>query len=102
MIRARQAIVLTAVSVLTMVGATAAAQQRPYRPDDQQAQDVLNRIDARTRIFRLSFDRAIERSRIRGSRQANDITRTVTDFEEATSRLRDRVNDRQSEAAAID
>jgi hypothetical protein len=102
MIRARQAIVLAAVSVLTMVGATAAAQQRPYRPDDQQAQDVLNRIDARTRIFRLSFDRAIERSRIRGSRQANDITRTVTDFEEATSRLRDRVNDRQSEAAAID
>ena len=63
---------------------------------------MLNRIDARTRIFRLSFDRAIDRSRIRGSRQADDITRTVNDFEEATSRLRDRVNDRQPEAAAID
>ena len=102
MIRARQAIVLAAVSVLTIVGVTAAAPQRPYRPNDQQAQDVLNRIDARTRIFRLSFDRAIDRSRIRGSRQADDITRTVNDFEEATSRLRDRVNDRQPEAAAID
>ena len=102
MIRVRRAIGLAAVSVLTIAGVTAAAQQRPYPPNNQQTQDVLNRIDARTRIFRLSFDRAIDQSRIRGSREADEINRTVNDFEEATSRLRDRANDRQSEAAAID
>ncbi len=102
MIRVGRAVGVAAVSVLTIAGVTAAAQQRPYRPNDQQTQDVLYRIDARTRIFRLSFDRAIDQSRIRGSREADEINRTVNDFEEATSRLRDRVNDRQSEAAAID
>jgi len=102
MIRVRRAIGLAAVSVLTIAGVTAAAQQRPYPPNNQQTQDVLNRIDARTRIFRLSFDRAIDQSRIRGSREADEINRTVNDFEDATSRLRDRANDRQSAAAAID
>ena len=52
--------------------------------------------------FRLSFDRAIDRSRIRGSRAADEIDRSVIDFKQATSRLRDRVNDRRSDAAAVE
>ena len=87
---------------MTILSATAVAQQQSYRVNDQQVQDVLNLIDARTGTFRLSFDRAIDRSRIKGSRAADEIGRSVIDFKQATSRLRDRVNDRRSDAAAVE
>ena len=80
----------------------AAAQQQPYRVNDQQAQELVNRIDTRTETFRLGFDRAIDRSRMRGSRAADEINRSIDDFKQATVRLRDRVNDRRSDAAAVE
>ena len=101
MIRARQAVVLAAASVLTIVGVTAAQQQRT-RVSDQQMQDVSNRIDARAETFRLSFASAIDRSRIRGSRAADDINRSVDDFKQATSRLRDPGTDRRADATDVD
>ena len=100
MIRTRQTVALTAVLTLG-VSMTAAAQQ-PYRVSDQQAQELANRINTRTDTFRASFDRAIDRSRIRGSRAADGINQSVTDFQQATYRLRDRVNDPRSAAAAVE
>jgi hypothetical protein len=102
MISVRHTVVLAATLAVTIVSVTAVAQQQSYRVNDQQVQDVLNLIDARTGTFRLSFDRAIDRSRIRGSRVADEIGRSVIDFKQATSRLRDRVNDRRSDAVAVD
>ena len=101
MIRTRQTVALTAVLTLG-VSMTAAAQQQPYRVSDQQAQELANRINTRTDTFRASFDRAIDRSRIRGSRAADGIDQSVTDLQQATYRLRDRVNDRRSDAAAVE
>jgi hypothetical protein len=102
MISVRHTVVLAATVAVTIVSVTAAAQQQAYRVNDQQVQDVLNLIDARTGTFRLSFDRAIDRSRIKGSRVADEIGRSVIDFKQATSRLRDRVNDRRSDGVAVD
>jgi hypothetical protein len=102
MISVRHTVMLAATLAVTIVSGTAVAQQQSYRVNDQQVQDVLNLIDARTGTFRLSFDRAIDRSRIKGSRMADDIGRSVVDFKQATSRLRDRVNDRRSDAVAVD
>ena len=65
-------------------------------------QEVLNRIDTRTSTFRLSLARAVDRSRIRGSRAADDITRSVGDFSAATALLRDRDHDHRSDADAVD
>lgn len=93
----RHTVVLAASLALTSINVTAVAQQRPYRVSGQQVHDGLNRIDARTATFRLSFNRAIERSRLRGSRTADEIDRSLDDLTQATARLRDRVNDRQSE-----
>ena len=101
MISVRHTVVLAAALALTIVSVTAVAQQQ-RRVSDQQVQDVLNRIDDARATFRLSFDRAIDRSRIRGSRAADEIDRSVNDFKQATARLRDRVNDRRSDAAAVD
>jgi hypothetical protein len=94
-------VALTAMLTLGL-SMTAAAQQQPYRVSDQQAQELANRINTRTDTFRASFDRAIDRSRIRGSRAADGINQSVTDFQQATYRLRGRVNDRQSAAAAVE
>lgn len=102
MIRIRRMVVLTAVFALSSVSITAAASQQPYRVSDQQVQDLLNRIETRMGTFRASFDRAIDRSRIRGSRAADEINQSVNDFKNASDRLRDRVNDYRSDAAAVE
>jgi hypothetical protein len=99
MTRGKLSAVAAAVA-LTVVG-LAAAPSQPSRVTDQQVRELVNRIDARSETFRLAFDRAIDRSRLRGSRSADEIGRSVTDFKQATVRLRDRVNLRQSDAAAV-
>ena len=75
------------------------SQQRPYRLSDQQLKDLVNRIDTHRDAFHASFERAIDRSPINGSPAEDQIDRSVKDFEQATDRLRDRVNDRQSDTA---
>jgi hypothetical protein len=102
MISARYTVVLAAALTLTIIDVTAFAEQQPSRGRDQQVQDVLNRVDARTATFRLTFDRAIDRSRIKGSRAADDIARSLNEFTQATARLRARVNARQSDAAVVE
>ena len=87
---ARAALAVMSLSVVTM---TAAAAQQPYRVTDQQVRELLTRIDARTETFRLGFDRAINRSRMSGSRAADEIGRSINDLKQATIRLRDRVAD---------
>lgn len=76
-----------------------AGQTRPYRQNDQQLKDLVTRIDAHQEAFRASVGRAIDRSPIDGSRDEDEIDRSVESFEQATGRLRDRVNDRQSDSA---
>jgi hypothetical protein len=76
-----------------------ASQQRPFRVSDQQLKDLVNRIDTHRDAFHAAFERAIDRSPIKGSAAEEQIDRSVKDFEQATNLLRDRVNDRQSEPA---
>ncbi|RPH59544.1 MAG: hypothetical protein EHM89_10490 [Acidobacteria bacterium] len=94
----KRIVVIAAVSAFVSVSMTAAAQQRPYRLNDQQVKDLLSRIDTRTDEFRASFDRAIDRTRIDGE----DQIASVKDFAEATDRLSDRVNSRRSSTADVE
>jgi hypothetical protein len=80
----------------------AVAAQQPNRSSDQQVKDLLSRIDKRTDTFRSSFDRAIDRNPINGSRAEEQINQAMKDFEQSTDRLRDRVNDRQSGIADVE
>ena len=61
-------VALAAVFALTGVSVIVAAQQRPNRVSDQQVTDVLSRMDTGIAAFRSSFDQAIDRNRINGSR----------------------------------
>jgi hypothetical protein len=95
-------VALAAVFALTGVGVIGAAQQRPNRASDQQLGALLSRIDRSIATFRTSFDRAIDRSRINGSRAEDDINQSVSDFKQATERLRDRVQDHRAGAADVE
>ena len=84
---------------LAGVGTAATAQQRPTRASDQQVESLLTRLEADIDTFRSSFDRAIDRHAINGTRAEADINRTVNDFKEASDRLRDRAHDHQAGTA---
>jgi hypothetical protein len=95
-------VALAAVFALTGVSVIVAAQQRPNRVSDQQVTDLLSRIDTGIVAFRSSFDQAIDRNRINGSRAEDDINQTVKDFKQATDRLRDRVQNRRAGATDVE
>jgi len=97
-----ESVVLAAISALSIVSMAAAAPQQPYRATEQQVRELLTRIDSRTDAFRLDFDRAIDRSRMSGSRAADEIGRSINDFRQATIRLRDRVNLTRPDTAGVD
>jgi YMGG-like Gly-zipper len=102
MTRRSHIVALAAVFALAGVSVIVAAQQRPDRVSDQQVGDLLRRMDAGIAAFRTSFDRAIERSPINGSRAEEDINQSVNDFKQAADRLRDRVQNRRAGATDVD
>jgi hypothetical protein len=78
------------------------AQQRPNRVSDQQLGDLLNRVDAGVAAFRGSFEHAINRTPIKGSRVEDDINQSVNNFKQAADRLRDRVQKRRAGATDVE
>ena len=102
MTRRSHVVALAVVFALMSGGAIAAAQQRSTRVSDQRARSLLSRVDATTADFRASFEQAINRSRINGSRAESDINQAVDDFQQATDRLRDRVENRQAGAVDVE
>ena len=95
----KRLLVLAVGIALACAGAAMASQQRPYRVSDQQLKDLLNRLDNHGDAFRGSFERAIDRSVIKGTPAAEEIGRSVKSLEQAMDLLSDRVDDRQSETA---
>ena len=72
------------------------AQVRPYRVSDRQVQNLLTRIEQRTDTFRRSMDTALDRSRLNGSDSEEMLMSYITDFENATDRLKQRFDSRSS------
>ena len=99
--RMRRMFSLTLVLALACIGMTAQAQRRTYRGTDQQVRQLITRIESRTNVFRSDLDARLDRSRIDGTRREDNINQLVGDFENATNRLRDRFNSRQSVSADV-
>ena len=92
--------VLTALILLTGAGVTSAAgqgryrnEQRRYRVNEREVRSLLRRIENGADRFKRSLDSALDRSRLDGSNREDNINQYVRDFEEATDRLRNGVND---------
>jgi hypothetical protein len=95
----RHIVILAAVFALTSVGVIVAAQPRV---SDQQVRELLSRIDTGTESVRASLDRAVKDSRINGGQTKAEVNQSVKDFQLATGRLHDGVNDRQVGTAAVE
>ncbi|MDT4967065.1 MAG: hypothetical protein QOJ64_1802 [Acidobacteriota bacterium] len=98
--RVRKLIIMALVIGLAGLSASAQVQRRNLGRD-QQARQLIRRIETRTDVFRNSVAAALDQSRINGSRREDNINQLVADFENATNALRDRVNSRQAVAADV-
>ena len=98
----RRSHIVALAAMFALASVSVMAQQRPSRVSDQQIGDLLNRMDAGVAAFRGSFEQAINRSRIDGSRAEDDINQSVNDFKQATDRLRDRVQNRRAGATDVE
>ena len=83
-------------------GMATAGQQRPYRVNDQQLKDLVNRIDTHEQAFRSSFGAGDHRSPMKNSPTADQAGRSTKNFDEVRGPLRDRVNDGQSVTSDAD
>ena len=81
---------------------SAASQDMPYRVDDRQVVQLLNQIGDKANQFDKSLDGLFDRSRIDDPRGREEVHQSVKDFRQATARLRDRVNSRQSNTLDVE
>jgi hypothetical protein len=70
-------------------------QNVPSRLNDQQVKELLTLTKKNADEFRQSLDRALDRSRIDGSREEDNINQFVKDFAETTNHLSDQFDRRQ-------
>ncbi len=63
------------------------------RSDAREIRDLLEDIEDGADDFRGSLDRALDESRLNGSRREDEINKFVKEFERATDRLRSRIDD---------
>jgi hypothetical protein len=61
---------------------------------------IIKQLEADTDSFKSSLDKTLDRSRLNGSRSEDEINGYVKHFEEATDRLRNRAEDRESAPGA--
>ncbi len=87
--------------MLAGVSLQGVAQRRPQRTNDAQVQQILRRMENRADRFRNSLDDALDQSRLNGTREEDEVNNYVQQFEEATDRLRERFNQRQSTSTEV-
>jgi hypothetical protein len=92
--------VVSAIVVAILAGvAPADAQWRAVPRRDERRVDVqrvINQVENRSDAFRRSVDRALDRSRLNGSRREDQINEDVKRFDRAVDRLRNEFDRRDS------
>jgi len=92
MARVLSRIALALVVALPVLG-TAAGAQEPYRVDDHQVKQILDRTSKDVDRFRKSLDAALDHSPVDGTRREDDINRFMKDFDKAAEQMHDRFGD---------
>jgi hypothetical protein len=75
---------------------SAASQTMPARVNDDQVKQLLKTIGQKANTFDKDLDRAFVNTPYDAGRGKDEIRQSVKDLKQATDRLRDRVNGRQS------
>ncbi|HSK73922.1 MAG TPA: hypothetical protein VK892_19645 [Pyrinomonadaceae bacterium] len=74
----------------------------PYRVNDNVVQNLLTRIETRTDTYKRTLNNSLDRGRLNNTRNEDSIMRYVTDFENATDRLKQRFDARESVASDVE
>lgn len=82
---------LLALAIVSL-SAGAFAQRSWYRGN---VRETIRQLETDTDRFKGSLDRALDHSRLDGTRTEDEINQYVKDFEEATDKLKDRAEDRE-------
>jgi hypothetical protein len=77
-----------AVNVLTATEATAQRRARPNRIAKTEVDRIIRNVEQRTDTFVSQFDKALDNSRLNGSRRENNLNQRARDLESATDELR--------------
>ena len=94
--------VVVALALLISAGPVSGQVRARPRHDDRvdavrvDVGRVINRIETRSNEFRRSVDRALDRSRLNGSRTEDEINAEVKQFEQDVDRLRGEFDRRDS------
>lgn len=73
----------------------------PYRMSDKQVEEIIHRIESQSDVFRKSLDRALDKSRLDGTRREDDINSFVKEFYKETKRLHDHFDSHKSTASDV-
>lgn len=73
----------------------------PYRINDKDVEKVLKQIENQSDRFRSSLDSGLDRSRLDGTREEDNINAFVKDFYESTRNLRHHFDDHKSTSADV-
>ncbi len=73
----------------------------PYRVSDHEVENILRSIEKQSDQFRSALDSELDKSRLDGTREEDDINKFVKAFYEATKTLRDHFNDHKSTSADV-
>lgn len=91
----KRSLSILAASLLVLICSTQYLQAS--RPD---VVEIIKQLESDTDNFKSSLDKALDRSRLNGTRAEDEINGYVKHFEEATDRLRNRAEDRESAPGA--
>lgn len=67
-----------------------------YTATDSQLRTLISRIESKTNNYKNAMDNSLDRSIINNTNSEDSINSYIGEFEEATDRLKDRFNSRQS------
>ena len=73
----------------------------PYRVSDREVENVIRKIEQQSDRFRSALDSSLDKSRLDGTREEDNINKFVKDFYEQTKNLRERFNDHKSSSADV-
>jgi len=73
----------------------------PYRISDREVEKILRNIEQQSDHFRSALDSSLDKSRLNGSHEEDDINRFVKEFYKETKRLRDHFNGHKSTSGDV-
>ena len=73
----------------------------PYRVSDRQVEEIIHRIESQSDEFRKSLDRALDKSRLDGTRKEDDINSFMKEFYKETKQLHDHFDSHKSTSGDV-